>query len=95
MAFALLIAYVFAQLAENRSTFTLAGKKVFTSTVNEELLFLLAAVLLTFVLTSESPTVIPNGYSNEEAIFQPDLGIITVALFAARVSLFFRNAYIS
>jgi hypothetical protein len=52
---AALIAFVFAQLADNRAEIKIREKPVFTGTVNEELLVLIAAVLVTYVLCSDQP----------------------------------------
>lgn len=61
IALALLIAYIFAQLAQNRNLYSAFGKPVFTGTDIEELLFVLAAVLIVYVLGNESPVTISNG----------------------------------
>ncbi len=79
--FVFVIAFVFAQLAENRNEITFRGKSLFVGTVNEELLILMSAVLVTYVLTSDQPVVIPNGYSITANIFQPELGVVLVSLF--------------
>jgi hypothetical protein len=78
--FVSLIAFLFAQLADNRSDFKVAGKKMFTSTMNEEALLLISAVLITYVLCSDNPVIVNNGYSVAENIFQPELGVVVVSL---------------
>ena len=79
-AFAAAIAFLLAQLAENRSDFMVKKKKVFTGTINEEMLVLMAGIIITYVLCADQPVVIPNGYSAAVNIFQPELAVVLVSL---------------
>lgn len=78
------IAFCSAQLAANRKQMFF-GRRVFTGTDQEELLFLLASVLLVYVLASNDPTVIWNGYSVENSFFQADLAVVAYAFFFAQL----------
>jgi hypothetical protein len=57
------VAYTFVSLVEMRHTFKLpfSSTRVFSCTDLEELLFFLAACLLTFGIASEHPVIVGNG----------------------------------
>ncbi len=57
------VAYTFVSLVEIRHTFRmpLSSKRVFSCTDLEELIFFLAACLMTFGIASEHPVIVGNG----------------------------------
>ena len=85
------LAFLFSQLARNRSNFSINGRSLFTGTDKEELLFIITAVLIIYSLCDSSPTIINNGYSWNSPFFQSDMAVIVMTIFYAQ----FRSIAIS
>ena len=79
--FAFCVAFLFAQLAKNRGNFSALGRSFFTNNLKEELLLILASVLVIYAVCDSEPVVIYDGISHESALFQSDMAVIIMMFF--------------